>query len=75
MFLVTECDFHVKALYPVHCVLLEGFKKCVESSKADITRYFMEAERDLLNYGKYAARLPMAVEKVSMKLSSKIFSH
>ena len=23
----------------------------------------MEAERDLLNYGKYAARLPMAVEK------------
>ena len=54
----------MKALYPVHCALLEGFKKCVESSKSDITRYFLEAERDLLNYGKYAARLPMAVEKV-----------
>jgi hypothetical protein len=26
----------------------------------------MEAEKDLLNYGKYAARLPMAVEKVSI---------
>lgn len=25
----------------------------------------MEAERDLLNYGKYAARLPMAVEKAN----------
>lgn len=49
----------------MHCALLEGFKKCVESSKTDITRYFLEAERDLLNYGKYAARLPMAVEKVS----------
>ena len=47
----------------MHCALLEGFKKCVEFSKSDITRYFMEAERDLLNYGKYAARLPMAVEK------------
>lgn len=48
----------------MHCALLEGFKKCVEFSKTDITRYFLEAEGDLLNYGKYAARLPMAVEKV-----------
>lgn len=49
----------------MHCALLEGFKKCVESSRTDIARYFLEAERDLLNYGKYAARLPMAVEKAS----------
>ena len=56
--------YFYKALYPVHCALLEGFKKCVEFSKTDITRFFLEAERDLLIYGKYAARLPMAVEKV-----------
>lgn len=48
----------------MHCVLLEGFKKCVELSRTDIAKYFLEAERDLLHYGKYAARLPMAVEKV-----------
>ena len=60
-FVMQNC---FQALYPVHCALLEGFKKCVEFSKTDITRYFLEAEGDLLNYGKYAARLPMAVEKV-----------
>ena len=54
----------MKALYPVHCALLEGFKKCVEFSKTDIAKCFLDAERDLLNYVKYAARLPMAVEKV-----------
>lgn len=48
-----------------HC-LLEGFKKCVESTSSDITKSFLDAEKDLLNYGKYAARLPMAVEKVSL---------
>jgi len=34
------------------------------SSKTDITKCFLEAEQGLLHYGQYAARLPMAVEKV-----------
>lgn len=53
----------VKALYPVHCALLEGFKKCVEFGKTDVAKCFLDVETDLLNYGKYAARLPMAVDK------------
>ena len=57
------CIYQV--LYPVHCGLLEGFKKCVDSTKTDIAKYFIDAEKDLLNYGKYAARLPMAVERVN----------
>ena len=57
----------LQLLYPVHCALLEGFGKCVDpSSKSDITKYFLEAEKGLLNYGQYAARLPMAIERVSV---------
>lgn len=35
----------------------------------DITQYFLEAEKGLLNYGQYAARLPMAVERVNFYIS------
>ncbi len=67
VFIILLLDVVVQLLYPVHCTLLEGFGKCVEpSSKPDITKYFLEAENGLLNYGQYAARLPMAVERVSL---------
>ena len=53
-------------LQPVHQTLLEGFEKCVESKSGntDITKYFLDSQQGLLMYGLYAARLPMAVEKV-----------
>jgi len=56
-----------RALQPVHQTLLEGFEKCVESKSGntDITKYFLDNQQGLLTYGLYAARLPMAVEKVT----------
>ena len=50
----------------MHQTLLEGFEKCVESKSGntDITKYFLDSQQGLLMYGLYAARLPMAMEKV-----------
>ena len=60
------CYPALKGLQPVHQTLLEGFEKCVESKSGntDITKYFLDSQQGLLMYGLYAARLPMAVEKV-----------
>ena len=56
-------------MYPVHKTLLEGFERCVEhksnTTKSDFTQAFISEQQGLLQYGLYAARLPMAVEKVS----------
>lgn len=37
-----------------------------DSTKADIAKYFLEEQQGLLQYGQYAARLPQALEKVSV---------
>lgn len=58
-----------QSLYSVHSALLEGFERCVEhetvSTKTDITKYFLDQQQGLLQYGLYAARLPLAVDKVA----------
>ena len=38
-------------------------------NSGEITRVFMEQKDGLLNYGVYAAKLPMATEKVEVALS------
>ena len=63
--IIMIVNIFFQLLYPVHCALLEGFEKSVESNAPDITKYFMDAQSGLLHYGVYAARLPMAVERVS----------
>eukprot|EP00731_Ephydatia_muelleri_P024734 Em0016g1005a len=57
----------LQKLRPVHETLLSGFEKWVEGDKlpnsGEITRVFMEQKDGLLNYGVYAAKLPLATEK------------
>ena len=64
----------LQKLRPVHETLLSGFEKWVEGDKlpnsGEITRVFMEQKDGLLNYGVYAAKLPLATEKVEVALSS-----
>ena len=63
----------LQKLRPVHETLLSGFEKWVEGDKlpnsGEITRVFMEQKDGLLNYGVYAAKLPLATEKVEVALS------
>ena len=58
----------MQKLKPIHEALVVGFEKWVEGDKlpngGEITRVFMEQKEGLLIYGVYAARLPMATEKV-----------
>ena len=62
----TGMSTHVQSLYPVHRSLLDGFGKCVDQQlETDIAKYFIDQQQGLLAYGLYAAKLPVAVEKVS----------
>lgn len=37
----------------------------MESGSADVSKHFLDAQAGLLRYGAYAAKLPLAVERVS----------
>ena len=41
-----------------------------DHSRSGVTQYFLNHYRGLLNYGQYAVRLPLAIQKVSITLMS-----
>ena len=48
--------------------MLESFEKCVASGSADVSQHFLDAQTGLLQYGEYAAKLPRAIDRVSVFL-------